>query len=63
MLNRKVEEIEELLNSVRELVGEHSIQPYGDWDDLRSVGFRIRGVAATFSVIVEDRLPERHFNI
>ena len=63
MLNRKVEDIEELLNGIRELVGEHSIEPYGDWDDRRSVGFRIRGVAATFSVIVEDLLPERHFNV
>jgi hypothetical protein len=28
-----------------------------------SVGFKIRGIPATFSVIVEDQLPERHYNI
>ena len=63
MLNRKTEDIEELLNGVREAFGPHSIEEYGDWDDPRSVGFRIRGVAATFSVIVDDRLPKRHYNV
>jgi hypothetical protein len=63
MLNRKIEDIEELLDAVREACGSDCIEPYGDWDDPRSVGFRIRGVPAIFSVIVEDRLPQRHFNI
>jgi hypothetical protein len=63
MLNKKTEDIEELLEGVRELYGTHSIEPYGDWDDPCSVGFRIRDIPATFSVIVEDRLPERHYNV
>ena len=63
MLNRKTEDIEELLDGVREACGAHSIEPYGDWDDPRSVGFRIRGIPATFSIIVEGRLPERHYNV
>jgi hypothetical protein len=63
MLNGKTEEIEELLNGVREAHGTHAVEPYGDWDDPRSVGFKIRGIPATFSVICEDRLPERHYNI
>jgi hypothetical protein len=63
MLNGKTEEIEELLNALREAHGAHTIEPYGDWDDPRSVGFKIRGIPATFSVISEDRLPERHYNI
>ena len=63
MLNRKTEDIEELLGGVREAYGPHSIEPHGDWDDPRSIGFRIRGIPATFSVIVEDRLPERHYSI
>lgn len=63
MRNRKTDTIEELLDGVRELVGAHRIEPYGDWDDQRSLGFRIRGVPATFSVIVQERLPERHFNV
>jgi hypothetical protein len=62
-MNRKTEDIEELLDVVREAHGSHSVVPYGDWDDPRSVGFRIRGIPATFSVIVEGRLPERHYNI
>jgi hypothetical protein len=62
-MNRKTEDIEELLDVVREAHGPHSVVPYGDWDDPRSVGFRIRGIPATFSVIVEGRLPERHYNI
>lgn len=63
MLKRKTEDIEEVLDGVRELYGPHSIEPYGDWDDPRSAGFRIRGIPATFSVIAEDRLPERHYNV
>lgn len=61
--NRKSEAIEELLSGVREIFGDNSISPYGDWDDPRSVGFRIQGVGATFSVILEDRLREGHYNI
>jgi hypothetical protein len=52
-----------LLSGVREIFGSDSIRPYGDWDDPQSVGFTIRGVQATFSVILEDRLPEGHYNI
>jgi len=26
-------------------------------------GFKIRGIPATFSVLSEDRLPDRHYNI
>jgi hypothetical protein len=63
MLNRKTEDIEELLDGVREAYGAHSIEPYGDWDDPQSVGFRIRGIPLTFSVIVQDHLPQRHYNI
>lgn len=63
MLNTKTEELKELLDGVREAYGAHSIEPYGDWDDPLSVGFRICGISATFSVIVEDRLPERHYNV
>src|SRR5262249_38784364 len=63
MLHRKSEDIDELLEGVREVVGQHSIEPYGDWDDPQSVGFRIRGVPATFSVLVVDRLREQRFNV
>jgi hypothetical protein len=63
MLNRKTEDIEELLDGVREAHGVHSIEPYGDWDDPRSVSFRIHGIPATFSVIIDDRPPERHYNV
>jgi hypothetical protein len=63
MLSKKTEDIEHLLGGVREAYGTHSIEPYGDWDDPRSVGFRIRAIPATFSVIVEDGLPERHYNV
>lgn len=62
-VREKAEDIQELLNGVRDLIGERSIEPYGDWDDPRSVGFRIGGVPATFSIISEERLPERHFNV
>jgi hypothetical protein len=34
-----------------------------DWDDPRSAGFRIVGIPATFSVIVEDQLPAGHYNV
>ncbi len=63
MLHRKTEDIEELLDALREAYGAHSIEPYGEWDDPTSVGFRIRGIPATFSVIVEDRTPERRYNV
>jgi len=63
VVDQKAEDIQELLDGVRELIGERAIEPYGDWDDPRSAGFRIGGVPATFSIISEERLPERHFNI
>ena len=63
MLHRKTEDLEELLSAIRETYGAHSIEPYGDWDDPRSVGFRVRGIPATFSLIAEDRLPERHYSV
>jgi hypothetical protein len=50
MFNRKTH----LLNGVREANGVHSAEPYGDGDDPQSVGFSIRGIPATFSVIVSD---------
>jgi hypothetical protein len=37
--------------------------PDGNSDDPLDVGFRIRGIPATFSVITEARLPKSHFNI
>lgn len=63
MFNRKTEDIEELLDGVRELYGANSIESYGNWDDAQSVGFRIRGIPATFSVITRESLPEKHYNI
>ena len=63
MLNRKTEDIQELLKAIREAHGTDSIVPYGDSDDPLSVGFRIDGIPATFSVLVEDRLPEQHYNV
>ena len=63
MLYRKTEEIEQLLDGVRETHGAHSIVPYGDWDDPRSVGFTVRGIPATFSVLVEERPPQLHYDI
>jgi hypothetical protein len=62
-MNGKIEHIEELLREVRETYGPHSIEPYGDGEDPRSVGFRVCGISATFSVIAEDRLPEDHYNV
>jgi hypothetical protein len=62
-LTGKTEEIEELLAGVREAYGAHALEPYGDWDDPQSAGFKIRGIPATFSVLSEDRLPDRHYNI
>ena len=63
MLTGKTEEIEELLDGVRQAYGADAIEPYGDWDDPRSAGFKICGIPATFSVLSEDRLPDRHYNI
>lgn len=63
MLNRKTEDIEELLDAVREAYGKDAIEPYGEWDDPLSVGFRIHGVPATFSVIVGNQLPVRHYDV
>jgi hypothetical protein len=62
-MNRKSEELEELLSEVRDACGTDVIEPYGDRDDPTSVGFKIRGIQATFSVITEDRLPQRHYNV
>src|SRR5215469_16179727 len=62
-LTGKAEEIEELLDGVREAYGTHALEPYGDWDDPRSAGFKIRGIPATFSVLLGERLPNRHYNI
>lgn len=53
MSNRKTEEIEELLNGLRDAYGTHAVEPYGDWDDPRSGGFKIRGIPAIFSVLSE----------
>jgi hypothetical protein len=63
MLDGKTEEIAELLDAIRREFGPDSIEPYGDYADPLTVGFRVRGIPATFSVITEDRLPERHYNI
>lgn len=59
----KIEEIEELLDKVREMFGPHSVEPYGNGDDPTHVGFKIRGIPATFSVIAGSRLPNWHFNV
>jgi hypothetical protein len=63
MFHTKGEAIGQLLDAVREAYGIHAIVPYGDWDDPRSVGFRILDIPATFSAIAEDRLPEWHYSI
>jgi hypothetical protein len=63
VLNQKAEDIQELLDSMREIIGERYVEPYGHWDDQPSVGFRITGIAVTFSVLSEERLPDRHFNV
>jgi hypothetical protein len=60
---KKNEDIEELLARLRELYGAESIAPYGDGGDPESAGFRIHGIAATFSVISGRNLPRDHYNI
>lgn len=59
----KSQPIEDLLQGVCDIFGCDAVYPYGDWDDPTSVGFRVRDVPATFSVIVTDRLPEDHYSI
>ena len=61
--NRKTQEIEDLLDEIRGIYGANSLQPYGNWDDATSVGFRVRGIPVTFSVLTDKSLPPRHFNI
>jgi hypothetical protein len=63
MLYKKTEDTEELLGAIRESRGPHSIIPDGDSDDQDSVGFRILGIPATFSVLAGKRAPERHYNV
>ena len=58
MLSEKTEENAELLDAVRKEFGPDSIEPYGDYGDPLTVGFRIRGIPATFSVIREEHLTE-----
>lgn len=54
--------INELLTALRARFGEDALIPYGEvsWD--HAVGFRIRGVDATFSVLTEHS-PEGVFDI
>ena len=63
MLNEKTEEIAELLDAVRKEFGPDSIEPYGDYGDPLTVGFRIRGIPATFSVITDQHLREQHYDV
>lgn len=63
MFDSKDESIGELLNRIRRRFGIHALQPYGDWDDPKSVGFRIHRVDATFSVVVVENRPGGSFNI
>jgi hypothetical protein len=59
----KSEPIQDLLEGVCEIFGRDAVCAYGDWDDPRSIGFRIRNVPATFSVVTTDRLPDEHYSI
>lgn len=63
MQNKKAAELEDILNEVRRTYGDDSVEPYGDFDDPASLGFRVRGIPATFSLLMKDQLPARHFNI
>ncbi|MFN7922177.1 MAG: hypothetical protein U0Q16_18890 [Bryobacteraceae bacterium] len=63
MRYRKSEEIENLLDRLRDVYGDHSLEPYGDWDDPTSVGFRVSGIPVTFSVLTPDDVQRGRFDI
>ncbi len=60
----KTEPIERLRRAIQDVFGPTAIRPYGESEDARSsLGFRIDGVDATFSVLVGDWVPGGLYDI